>query len=101
MQIGDNSSTASNDRALKRLILYLLISGDLENQINATKILSTLHNVAIYKVKLEPIVQFKSYHIEILFWSKFDISKCWCDLEIRSRSPQSNQLLTIYLCKFG
>ena len=22
-------------------------------------------------------------------WSKFDISKCWCDLELRSRAPKS------------
>ena len=39
------------------------------------------HNDTIHKVKLEFVAQFKRYHTKTLVWSKYDISKCWCDLE--------------------
>ena len=62
---------------------------------------------------------FQVIHAITQLWSKYDIIKCWCDLEnkvkkesmirkyhnYKSRSPKSNQivfpLLTIYLRKFG
>ena len=45
-----------------------------------------------------------SFCAEAQFWTDFEITKCWCDLEIMSRSPNlinSFPLSTKYLCKFG
>ena len=97
-QLFQGRACTNTNRAQKRLILQLLKDGDLENKMTlkirsrSPKLINSLfyHNDTIHKVYLGSIVQFKRYCTETPFWSKFDISKCWCDLKIRSRSLKSN-----------
>ena len=77
--------TGSEDRAQKRMLstaFFNLKDGDFENKVKVTKILPTLHFATMIQyINFSLIPLFKRNHTETLFWSKFDISKCWCDLE--------------------
>ena len=84
---GGENPTGSENRAQKRLNLHFLKDDDLESKVKVTNIISTLHFATmIQNINFSRITLFnKRYHTKTLFWSKFDISKCWCDLENKAR----------------
>ena len=85
----------SENRAQKRLNIHFFKDDDLENEVilkvkpRSPKI-STLHFATMKEyIKFSWNTLFNSrYHTKPIFWSKFDISKCWYDLENKVRATK-------------
>ena len=59
-----------------------------QGQQNLINFLLICHNDTIHKVWPEPIIQFKRKQVKTQFGSKFDISKCWCNLENKVKATK-------------